>query len=226
MGKRVLIVGGGIRGLAAARAFKDLSYRELARMGAGLSDPRRLEVLDLVCQAEKSVEKVASESGQSPAAASHHLRTLRDAGLTSSRKEGRFVYYHATPSGRRLWLALSSLGEQHSAEIRQAMREFFDPEAELDAIAPAVLLRKVRERRLTLIDVRPPEEYEAGHFEGALSMPLPELERLLDRLPRSRPVAAYCRGRLCVMSKEAVQLLRDRGFRAFRLRLSPLDLET
>ena len=208
------------------RAFKDIGYRELARMGSGLSDPRRLEVLDLICQAEKAVETAASESRQTGAAASHHLRALRDAGLAASRKEGRFVFYRATPAGRRLWLALSSLGEEHSAEIREAMRAFFAPETELDAITPAVLLRKVRERRLTLIDVRPEEEYAAGHLEGAVSIPLPELERMLESLPRSRPVAAYCRGRLCVMSKEAVQLLRDRGFKAFRLKLSPLDLDT
>ncbi len=206
------------------RAFKDIAYQELARMGGALADPRRLEVLDLICQAPKSVETVAQEARLSVAGASHHLRYLREAHLALSEKEGRFVRYHATPAGRRLWLALSSVGQDHVAQLREALRVFFDPTEELEELAPRVLAQKAKKGEITLIDVRPSAEFEAGHLPGAISVPLSDLEGSLAGLSPKRPVAAYCRGRLCVMSREAVRILRRHGYRAFRVGLSPLEV--
>ncbi len=206
------------------RAFKDIAYQELARMGGALSDPRRLEVLDLICQAPKTVETVAQEARLSVAGASHHLRSLREAALADSEKEGRFVRYRATPAGRRLWLALTTVGQDHIARLREALRAFFDPAEELEELPPRTLAQKAKKGEITLIDVRPAAEFEAGHLPGAISMPLADLEGLMDSIPSKRPVAAYCRGRLCVMSREAVRMLRRRGFRAFRLGLAPIEL--
>lgn len=201
----------------AERPFKDPLYAQFARIGHAVSAPKRIELLDLLAQGEKSVETLAQQSATPVKNTSAHLRVLRQARLVETRREGTYVRYRlASDDVLRFLRGLQALGRQRLAEVEQVAALYID---DRDALAPvdlAELRRLSREGEVTIIDVRPTEEYEAGHIPGAISMPLGELRQRIRELPRRRDVVAYCRGPYCVYSVEAVELLRQHGYRARR----------
>lgn len=202
----------------SARAFKDDVYEQLARIGKAIASPRRLELLDLLAQGPRTVEVLARETGLSVANASQHLQALRAARLLLADKRGVFVWYRlAGDDVAAFYRALRILAESRLAEIEQMTRAFLDGRGVLEVVKVEDLARRMKGGAVTLLDVRPAEEFVAGHIQGARSIPLSELERRLAELPRGRQVVAYCRGPYCVLAVEAVRLLRRRGFRAERL---------
>ena len=198
--------------------FKDAIYEQFARIGKAISSPRRLELLDLLCQGPRTVEVLADETHQSIANTSQHLQVLRTARLVEREKEGQFVTYRlAGEEVGEFFNALQGLAEGRLAEIEQLVRQFFANLETLQPVDKETLLKQVRKGEVIALDVRPAEEYQAGHIPGALSVPLAELERRLAELPKSRTMVAYCRGPYCVLAVEAVELLRRKGFKAVRL---------
>jgi len=205
-----------------ARKFRDLVYRELTEIGKAIADPRRLELIDLLCQSEKNVELLSEEIGMSLASTSHHLQILKKSKLTVDRKEGRFVLYRASSMGMELWKALAEVGERNLSEIKMAVLSFFCSE-QYGTVDFRELRRKVKRDEILLLDVRPKKEYISGHFPGAISIPLKELEERINSLPRDRQIVAYCRGRYCVLSESAVEILRKHGREAYRLPQGVVD---
>ncbi|MBK7859774.1 MAG: metalloregulator ArsR/SmtB family transcription factor [Archangiaceae bacterium] len=204
--------------MTPGRRFKDDLYEQLARLGKATSAPKRLELLDLLCQGPRTVEALADQAGISIANASQHLQVLRAARLVEAQKQGLFVQYRlAGDDVCQFFLSLRTLAAARLAEVRQVTRAFLEQRGALEAVDGDELLRRVKRGEVTVIDVRPVEEYRAGHLPGALSVPLAVLKSRLKQLPRRREIVAYCRGPYCVMSLEAVELLRKRGFRAHRL---------
>jgi len=204
--------------MTSPREFKDSIYGEFARIGKAVSSPRRLELLDLLCQGPRTVEVLAQQAGQSLANTSHHLQVLRAARLVEAAKEGVHVTYRlADEDVCVFYQGLRQLAEAHLAEIESVTRDFLDDRGVIEPVDSGDLLERVRRGAVTVLDVRPPEEYRAGHIPGALSVPLEQLERTLEELPRDREVVAYCRGPYCVLAVEAVEILRAHGFRALRL---------
>lgn len=209
------------------RRFKDAIYEQFARIGKALSSPKRLELLDLLCQGERTVEVLARESGLSIANTSQHLQVLRAARLVEGDKEKQFVTYRlADERVCEFFRMLRALAEGRLAEIEQIVREFFEGRGAMEPVDKDTLLARVRDGAVTVLDMRPPEEYRAGHIPGAISVPLEELEHRLSELPKDQEIVAYCRGPYCVLAVEAVELLRARGFRAVRLEDSVQDLRS
>lgn len=207
------------------RSFKAAIYEQFARIGKALSSPSRLELLDLLCQGPRTVEALASEANLGVANTSQHLKVLRAARLVEAEKEGLFVTYRLADQGVcGFFRSLRELAESRLAEVREIARSFLEGREGMEPIDRQALLRRVRKGEVTVLDVRPVEEYQAGHIRGARSVPLKELARRLSELPRGREVVAYCRGPYCVLAVEAVGLLRARGFQAVRLKDSVLDL--
>jgi rhodanese-related sulfurtransferase len=203
---------------ARNRRFKDNIYEQFARLGKAVAAPKRLELLDLLCQGPRNVETLAEEAAISVANASQHLQTLRAARLVESEKRGLYVEYRLTDEQVcRFFNSLRGLAETRLAEVEQVTRAYLEQRGAMEPVQSAELLRRVRDGQVTVLDVRPREEYRAGHIPGALSVPLPELKKRLTELPKNREVVAYCRGPYCVMALEAVDLLRKKGFRAHRL---------
>jgi len=185
-------------------------------MGKAFSSPRRLELLDLLAQAPRSVEELARASEQSTANTSQHLLALRSAGLVTRTREGtRVVYAFAGEDALRLWLSLRDASVARLGEVERAARDYLGEEVE--TIGRAELLERLREGNIIVVDVRPEVEFAAGHIENARSIPLEELERRLAELPPDREVVAYCRGRFCADAHEAVRRLNDAGRSARRL---------
>jgi rhodanese-related sulfurtransferase len=206
------------------RAFKDDSYGQLARIGKALSSPKRLELLDLLCQTERTVEDLAKETSMSIANTSQHLQILDAARLVRSRKNGRFVVYSlADAMVGDFFRSLRVLGEDRLAELEQIQRRFLHLSGDLSPVDRETLIKRVRSGEVVVIDVRPIEEYRTAHIPGALAIPLQELKRRLSELPRSKEIVAYCRGPFCVLATDAVRLLRSRGLRAHRLEASVHD---
>jgi rhodanese-related sulfurtransferase/DNA-binding transcriptional ArsR family regulator len=206
------------------RDFKDAAYGQLARIGKALSSPKRLELLDLLCQTARSVESLAEQSGMSIANTSQHLQVLEAARLVEARKNGRFVVYSlADVLVCDFFRAYRVLAEDRFAEIEQIRRRFLEEHKELSAVDRETLMERVQAGEVVVIDVRPPEEYQAGHIPGALGIPLGQLKRRLAELPRSKDIVAYCRGPYCVLAVDAVRMMRSRGLRAFRLDASVHD---
>ncbi|MDO8612279.1 MAG: metalloregulator ArsR/SmtB family transcription factor [Dehalococcoidia bacterium] len=201
------------------RQFKDALYEQFARIGHALSTPKRLEILDLLGQGERSVEVLAREANLSVPNASQHLRVLRSARLVDSRRDGLYVYYKLADSAVwRLWAALRELGQLRLTEIGELVRSIYQDEASVDLVDRQMLWRMAQAGDVTVLDVRPAAEFESGHIPGAASIPLEELERRLSEIPREQPVVAYCRGPYCVLAVQAVELLRSHGFTARRLK--------
>jgi rhodanese-related sulfurtransferase len=200
------------------RDFKDEIYDQLARIGHALASPRRLELLDLLCQGPRTVEALSRQAGQSLANTSHHLQVLRAARLVDAEKQGLYVTYRlAGEEVCTFFQALRGLAESRLAEIERITRTFLEERGALEPVQRDLLLERVRGGEVTVLDVRPREEFEAGHIPGAISVPLEELERRLSELPQGREIVAYCRGPYCVLSIEAVALLKERGFTALRM---------
>ncbi|HEY8743439.1 MAG TPA: metalloregulator ArsR/SmtB family transcription factor [Chloroflexota bacterium] len=202
----------------AHRAFKDQLYDQFARIGKALASPHRLELLDLLAQGERSVEDVARETGMSVANASQHLQTLRAAQLVTARRDGIHAFYRlADGQVFRLWQAVRDVGAVRLAEIDRLAIAFLGDRSTLEPVEAAELLERLRQGDVVLLDVRPEEEYRAGHLPGARSVPLATLDAQASQLPRDREIVAYCRGPYCLFSDEAVALLRARGYAARRL---------
>jgi rhodanese-related sulfurtransferase/DNA-binding transcriptional ArsR family regulator len=209
---------------SAGRRFKDAIYDQFARVGKALSSPHRIELLELLAQGPRTVETLSKLADMTLPNTSAHLQVLRGAGLLESTKEGLYVTYRLSdPAVAELLLATRKVAEARLAEVAKITRDFLAENAQLDAVDLDALREKVRKGEVTLLDVRPEEEYQAGHIPGALSVPLPALAKRLSGLPRSREVVAYCRGPYCVLAVEAVKALRARGFKAIRLEDGVLD---
>jgi rhodanese-related sulfurtransferase/biotin operon repressor len=202
------------------RSFKDSIYGQLARIGKATSSPRRLELLDLLRQTPRTVEELARESGQSVANTSHHLQELRSHGLVESEKSGQYVTYRiASAEVSNFFSSLRALAESQLAEMGRITGRFFGEQEDVEAVDRSALLERVKTGRVMVLDVRPREEYDAGHLMGAISVPLSKLKRWLKKLPARREIVAYCRGPYCVMATEAVTFLRAKGYRATRIEL-------
>ena len=203
---------------ASGREVKDAIYGQFARIGKAVASPRRVELLDVLCQGERSVEGLARATGMGMTNTSAHLQALRSARLVDVRKEGTKAFYRlADPEVCRFFLSLRDLSRGRLAEVEQIARDFFQAREELEPIRRRDLLERLRREEVLVLDVRPGEEYRAGHIPGALSVPLSELRRRLRELPTDAEIVAYCRGPYCVMAPEALRVLRDSGFRARRL---------
>ncbi len=209
---------------SSKRQFKDAIYEQFSRVGKAVSSAKRLELLDLLCQGERTVEALAGEADLSIANTSQHLQVLRATRLVEASKEGLYVTYRiADPAVGDFVRTIRVLAETQLAEVEQISRRFFEGRRDLEPIDRDGLVKRVRKGEVIVLDVRPAEEYRAGHIPGALSIPIQELKRRLSELPKSKEIVAYCRGPYCVFSDEAVELLRAKGFEAFRLDEGVLD---
>lgn len=198
------------------RANKDAVFEAIALMGKAFASPVRLELLDLLAQAPRNVDELARASGQSTANTSQHLQALHQAGMVTRSREGTSVRYTiAGEPALRLWLALRDASISQLAEVERAARDYLGDE--VDAIGRDELTARLRAGDVVLVDVRPVDEFEAGHIEGARSIPIDELEGRLAELPADREVVAYCRGPFCAYAHDAVRQLQASGRQARRL---------
>ena len=194
-------------------------FHSLARIGTALSSAVRLELLELLAQGERSVDQLANLTGASVANASQHLQKLKAAGLIIGRKEGQYVYYRlAGDEIVELLGALGRTGAAYLAEVERTVRLYFAAKDDLEPVPARELLDRAKRGLVTVLDVRPPEEFAAGHVPGAVNIPVHDLERRLGELSKRREIVAYCRGPYCLMSFDAVALLRKKGLKARRLR--------
>jgi rhodanese-related sulfurtransferase/DNA-binding transcriptional ArsR family regulator len=201
----------------STNAKRDI-FTNLARIGTALSSPTRIEFLELLAQAERNVEQLATLTGATVANTSQHLQKLRQAGLIVGRKEGLYVFYRlAGDEVVGLLSAIGRVGEAYVAEVERIVRLYLAQKDDLEPVPAKELLARVRKGLVTVLDVRPPEEYAAGHLPGAINIPIHELEKRLRELPKRQEVVAYCRGPYCLMSYDAVSLLRKKGIKARRL---------
>jgi rhodanese-related sulfurtransferase/DNA-binding HxlR family transcriptional regulator len=201
-----------------ARQAKDELFDAFASVAKALGSGRRVEIVDVLAQGERSVEEVAGEIGQSVANTSHHLRALTQAGLLRSRRDGQRIIYRLT-SDRvgELWAALRDVAATHVSDIDVLTDAYLGARDEVEQVTADELTRRLERGRAVVIDVRPAVEYAAGHIAGARSIPFDDLPATTDALPRGREVIAYCRGPYCVYADDAVRELRKRGFTASRL---------
>ena len=200
------------------REFKKRIYPEFARIAQAMASDRRLELLDLLAQAPRHVEALAEETDMSVANVSQHLQVLRAAHLVDADRAGNKVIYGlAGPDVLKLWLSLRGVAERRLPEVREISRLFAVQGSEGEPLSRTQLTTELAADRLVLLDVRPAIEFESGHIPGAISIPPEQLPSRLDELPRDRPIVAYCRGDYCLFADEAVALLRERGFEAYRL---------
>jgi len=199
------------------RQFKDSIYELFARVGKALAAPKRLELLDLLCQGPRTVEALSKQTAVSIANVSQHLQILRAANLVTAQKRGVFVEYKlADDDVARCLVAVRQLAESRFSDMQRVAEDFLGKD-EGEPVCARELLRRHGKGEVVILDVRPSEEYLAGHLSGAVSVPLPELTKRMGDLPKRKEIVAYCRGPYCVMAAEAVTLLRKRGFRARRI---------
>ena len=197
---------------------KQALYAEFASVARALGSQHRLEILEHLAQGERGVEALAERVGLSVANASQHLQQLRRAGLVVSRRDGKFVLYRlADDNVLSLMAALSAVAERNLAAVDRIRRDYFDDRDSLEPVSREELLRRTRDDVVTVLDVRPPDEFAVGHLPGAVNIPLSELEARLADLDPDHEIVAYCRGPWCVLSFEAVAALRARGFKIRRL---------
>ncbi len=200
------------------REFKDAVFGEFARIAQAFSSSKRLEIIDVLAQGERSVEVLARETGQTVANASRHLQILKSTKLVETRRDGvRVIYRLADPQVLRCWQNLQQLAENRLAEIDAAAQAYIDARDGIEPMGRDELIGRAERGEVVVLDVRPTEEYEAGHIQGAISIPLSELRARLNEIPDDREVVAYCRGPYCVLAVEAVALLRAVGRSAVRL---------
>ncbi len=200
------------------RSLKDLLYEQVARIGKAISSPKRLELLELLAQGEKTVETLATELSADVKLTSAHLKALKDARLVTSRRNGKYVIYRLTGHDvAGLWVMLRQVAEEHLLELRMALDQMVADPARLASISRETLLAQARQGDIIVIDVRPQAEYEAAHLPFARSMPVAEIEKRLSELPPGKEIVAYCRGPFCLLADEAVALLSAKGYRIRKL---------
>jgi len=200
------------------RKTKDLLYEHVARIGKAVSSPKRLELLEILAQGEKTVDALAADADLSIKLASAHLKVLKEARLVEARRDGRNIAYRLSGTDvSTLWVNLRTVAEEHLVELKLAMDGLFAAPEKLDAETRRSLMNKAKRGDVVVIDVRPAVEYESGHLPFARSMPVAELRQRLKELPAGKEIVAYCRGPFCMMSAEAVTLLREHGFDARKI---------
>jgi len=200
------------------RIFKDKVYSLLAKMIQAMANPRRLEIIDLLGQGEKTVDQVARETHMAVANASQHLQVLKSANLVEIRRQGNFIHYRlAHEEIYRSWQTLRELGLERIAEMEKIIKDFREKRNVLEAIKIEELLNRLQSKNVVLLDVRPSSEYHNGHIPDAINIPVEEITSQLKKLSKSKQYIAYCRGPFCVFADEAVSLLVKKGFRAKRL---------
>ena len=199
------------------RRFKDEIYDQFSRIGKAVSSPKRLELLDILCQGERTVENLANETALTIANTSQHLQVLKNSRLVEQEKKGLYVVYRPAPMVCEFFLSMRKVAENRIAEIEQIKNRFLEGKKGMEPIDRNALIERIKNEEVTILDVRPPEEFMAGHISGALSVPLKQLEFMLARFPKNKEIVAYCRGPYCVLSVEAVELLNKKGYHAVRL---------
>lgn len=205
--------------MSTNRVPKDALYEQVARIAKAAASPKRLELIELLCQAPKSVDVLAREAGISIKLASAHLKELRSTRLVDTERQGKHIIYRiASPEVPRFWVLLRTLAEDRLFELQDALRQLTASNGEWRGEDRSELLRKARAGEVVVIDVRPPDEFEQAHLPFARSMPLAELRARVAELPRDKPIVAYCRGPYCLMSADAVRLLQEQGYTALQLR--------
>lgn len=200
------------------RELKNRLYEQVARIGKAVASPKRLELIELLCQGEKTVETLAAQAEISVKLASAHLKVLRQARLVNTRKDGKYVLYRlASTSVADLWVNLRSEAEERLVELQMALTSIVEHADELKGVDRADILRRAAAGEVVVLDVRPADEFSVAHLPHARSLPVDELKKRLAELPKDVPVVAYCRGPFCLMAKDAVELLRNKGYQAFHL---------
>lgn len=200
------------------RLFKDAIFEQFARIGKAASSSKRLELMDILCQGERTVEMLAKETGLTVANTSQHLQVLRATRLVEAEKTGLFVTYRlADQTVCDFFRTMQVLAENRLAEVEQIKRRFLEGREGMEPVDRDALIERVRQGAVTVLDVRPAEEYRAGHIPGAISVPLKELMLRLSELPHDQEIVAYCRGPYCVLAVQAVEMLRANRFQAVRL---------
>jgi rhodanese-related sulfurtransferase len=207
------------------REAKTTMYEQFARAGKGLANPKRLELLDLLAQGERSVESLATAAGLGLSTTSMHLQALKDSGLVRARRDGTFIHYRlAGDDVATLFAQLRTVATTHLADAERAAEDYLgNPLIGTDAVERDELLRRARTGDVVVLDVRPPVEYSAGHIPGAISLPLDDLEQRLSDLPQNIEIVAYCRGAYCVLAHDAVERLTASGRHARRLHEGMLE---
>ena len=206
------------------RQIKDAVYGHLASLTKALSSPKRIEIIDLLCQGEKTVETISEEANLGLKNASAQLKELKAAHLVDSRKDGKYVFYRiADPSVAQFWIRLRTFGHDRITDIQKITEEVLSGPEVLEQMDRKTLLKKAKDGEIVLIDVRPTDEYESGHIPFAISVPASEVLKHLNELPKKKEIVAYCRGPYCFFAKDAVETLRKRGFKAFNLKDSVHD---
>jgi DNA-binding transcriptional ArsR family regulator len=200
------------------RRIKDLLYDHVARIGKALASPKRLELLEVLAQGEKTVESLSAELSIDIKLTSAHLKALREARLVDARREGKYMLYRLSGQDvSNLWVSLREVAEEHLLELRMALDQMVAHPDRLAKVDRKTLLDSAKRGEVIVIDVRPEAEYDKAHLPFARSMPLGELEQRLSELPRRREIVAYCRGPFCMFADEAVTLLQARGYKATKI---------
>ena len=200
------------------RKLKNLLYEQVARIGKAASSPKRLELIEVLSQGEKTVEQLAAATDISVKLASAHLKELKSARLAEARREGKnMVYRLVNVQVADMWVMLRQLAEERLLELQAAMKEMVSHPQELAPVGSKELLAQAKRGDVIVIDVRPQTEYQTAHLPHARSIPLAELKARLGEIPKGKPVVAYCRGPFCMMAMEAVGLLAKKGIKAARL---------
>ena len=200
------------------RTIQDLLYEQVARIGKATSSPKRLELLELLAQGEKSVDTLASELSIEIKLASAHLKVLREARLVAPRKEGKFVHYRLSgPDVAGLWVSMREVAQEHLVELRVALDQIASAPDKLASVSRKQLMDQAKRGEVIVIDVRPRSEFDQAHLPFARSMPLDEIAHRIAELPKSVEIVAYCRGPFCLFAEEAMQLLKTNGRKASKL---------
>ena len=208
----------------SGRQFKDDIYEQFSRIGKAVSSPRRLELLDLICQGAKTVETLSRDTGLSLANTSQHLQNLKTARLIKAETKGLYVSYHiADVMVCEFFRSMRLLAERRLTEVEMIKRRYLEGKKGMEPVNRDDLLKRVRDGSVTVLDVRPAAEYQTAHIPGALSVPLAQLQEILAELPVDQEIVAYCRGPYCVLAVQAVEILREKGFNAIRLEESIQD---
>lgn len=200
------------------RAYKDTVFSELARVSGALSNFRRLEIIDLLAQGEKTVEKIALDTGMSVANTSQHLQVLKNGSLVEIKRQGNHIFYRlSSDKVAEIWKLMRDFGMSRIAEIDRVVKDFREQKQILESVTIDGLLKKMDEGHIVLLDVRPEEEYLSGHIAQSISIPIEQLADRIGELSLDKTIIAYCRGPFCVFANEAVALLKQHNYNAIRL---------